>query len=187
MPGPTWPRLYIITPMPGASKALPPPPPLFPFTPRFPQYPPLPPVLCIPPCANPNPPATFLVDAGGVPRALPSISHAGAAMTNVMPPLPPLVYVSGGCWHPFARSYATPGACGRDRRHDLDFVIVFAGVTHRQAGRQVVGGAGSSSHRLQERAGGEGGGGSQRWWWVGVWQSAMAGGGAGSSWQPGQV
>ena len=41
---------------------------------------------------------------------------------------------------PPLRSYATPGACGRDRRHGLDFV--FAGVAHREAGRQAA------SHRF---------------------------------------
>ena len=106
MPGPVWPRLYIITPMPGAclrSFAL---PPLFPSPPplthtQYHTISPLPPVLCIPP-------ATFLVDAVGCALVPPLYisrwcSHDECDAPSSTPP----VYVCGGCWNPSARSYAT--------------------------------------------------------------------------------
>ena len=95
----------------------------------FPTISPHLPVLCIPP-------ATFLVDAVGCALFPPLyISHWYSHDECDAPSAPPRVCL---WWllDSFARSYATPGTCGRDRRHDVDFVIVFAGVTHRQACRR---------------------------------------------------
>ena len=105
MLGPAWTRLYTITPMPGAHLKIcwSSPPPHFPFSPPFPTISPHPPVLCIPP-------ATFLVDAVGCALFLPLYMSRWCSHYEYDAPSSPPMCVSGGCWNPFARSYATPGA-----------------------------------------------------------------------------